>query len=147
MTKPIFINKDAEYLFNLGDTFLADEDDADSFATGIALQRIAGKLQRLDDKVLNLLSKTSTDYAKGRKDALQEVYNRSNLPPADRTPTNEMRKVGVIAYDETKVRKIPRGVSGLEPGKSGSKFNGQPKARADRLAGLSLKLDLGKLKL
>lgn len=129
MPQPVFINKDAEFLHSLGDTFIADGD----LETGMRLQAAARNLQALDDKY-SALGK-GDEFAAGVREAYSRIYERSNIPPHERT------EPVAIAKALPAIRKIPMGVSGL-PDKL--PFNGKPKKSSNpKLAGL--KLDLSSL--
>lgn len=133
MSAPIYINKDAEYLYELGQTFLADDD----IETGMRLCDIAASLQRLDDRVLS--SVKDGEFAAGVREAYNRVFAKSNLPPNERAPTPDMRKhLDISAY---KITKVPRGKSAFEPG---TNKLAEPKAPDARLAGI--KINLGGLK-
>lgn len=82
----VFINKDAEFLFSLGSTFIADGD----FDTGVRLRRAAQHLEQIDSQLQHLLS--VGPYAQGKHDAYAEVYERSNLPEPERSISEQMRE-------------------------------------------------------
>lgn len=136
MSKPAFTNKDAEYLWDLGNELL---DTEDRFAEGVRLQQIAGNLQRLDEKLLVMQSSTTSDFAKGKAVAFNEYYGRSNLPVDSRSAPVAARQF----IDYSKARTVPAG-------KTASEVARDAKRKAERLAkqpSLGLKLNLGALRL
>lgn len=94
----MMINKDAEFLDTLGATFIADGD----ISTGLRLRGAAARLEKLDSQLQHLLS--CGPYAQGKHDAYESVYERSNLPPAERAVGGEMAQTLGVA-----VQRIPTG--------------------------------------
>lgn len=97
MTQFVFINKDAEWLDELGQTFLDDGD----LQTGARLRALALQYQQLDERALTLAS--SGEYAAGRQSVYHELARKSNLPPEFHAKSTK------VFVDPAKVRKMPAG--------------------------------------
>lgn len=129
MTDPVYINKDAEYLHTLGATYIEDGD----FEAGMRLQSIARHLAALDEKVANFDGISA--FERGKREAFQEFYDRSNIPVSDRVAPMPAQRMGIGAL--VPVRKIPTGLTAPK--------EERPKkvsVRAEKLAKLGLKLNL-----
>lgn len=137
MSDPVFINKDAEFLWGLGATFLADED----FDTGMRLQSAARNLENLDERLRNLA--TTDDYTRGRESVFRELYERSNLPPEDRTmPRGAAQfKLG----PDIEVKKIPKGKTAAQVKAAEELKAKAATGRASQLKSLGLKLNFSAL--
>lgn len=103
MTRAPFINKDAEWLATLGDTFIEDGD----FDTGMRLAQCAQHLQSIDDKYLALVKGDA--FGAGVLEGYARAYERSNLPPTERSMPSKMREA--IARSTVPVTRIPTGKS------------------------------------
>lgn len=136
---PVFTNLDAQFLYDLGETFIDDQD----FETGMRLQQTASRLQTFDERA----SATDKDgqFAAGKLAAMREIYQRSNLPEGERTPTMQMRKVGI--GKDVKVTKVPMGVTSIDPITRKAKAKPEPKLSPKLQALNGLKLNLEGLKL
>jgi len=134
MATPVFINKDAEWLDELGVTFLEDGD----LQTGVRLRQLAVRLQQLDDRVLTIQSDGA--YAAGRQSVFQELYAKSNLPP------EYHHKVNGVKYSEDKIRKMPAGMTTEQLKAREVARQVTAAKKSDKFAGLSLNLNLEILK-
>lgn len=132
MADPTYINKDAEYLFALGGTFIEDGD----LETGLRLRRIAANLQSLDEKA----AQKGDLYIAGKFDAFGEFYGRSNIPAEDRAAPVPAQKMG---FGSVKVQKVPMGATGLKKDEPAPKAK-KTSIRAEglgKLVGIKLNLN------
>jgi hypothetical protein len=76
MSKPIFIDVDAQWLYDQGQRMM--EDDDSDLLTALRICKIAERLERMNARDMELLAKG--EFAAGVMDAYARIYQRSNLP-------------------------------------------------------------------
>ncbi len=128
-----YINKDAEWLHDLGQTFISDGD----FETGMRLTQIAANVQSLDDKVCAVTA--HGEFAAGVREAYMRTFQRSNLPPNERAPAPDMAKVLALAQ-------VTRAPSRKERPRHEPRLRvaGVSDRTLERLAGIKINLNLGR---
>lgn len=109
---PTFVNLDAEYLWSLGQTFITDGD----YDTGLRLCKIAEAHEKIDARLLHIVK--DGKFAAGMAEAYARVYERSNLPPEERTMP------AVAAKLLPQIKKIPTGMTAAK-----AEFNARKKPR------------------
>jgi hypothetical protein len=113
-----FINKDAQYLFDLGNQ-LAEGlvEESAMFSTMMKLHDVARKLQAMDERNLALASSDKNEaFDRGVLEGYRRVYERSNIPAEDRVMPVVVQKAGV-------------GVRVMPAGKTLSQINSAAEAR------------------
>lgn len=138
MSDPIFVNKDAEYLYTLGQTFIEDGD----LEGGLRLSQIAQRLQSLDDRALSLDKEGL--FAAGVQEGMTRIYGRTNFP-GESMPA-AMRKV-FAGKPLPAIKKIPTGMTaqGL---REKAEREARESAKKPDFSGikLDLKIDLASLR-
>lgn len=141
MTSAPFINVDCQWLDDLGQTFIADDD----LATGMRLRDIAKRFQSIDQRLLTL-SADNGQFIAGRQSVWDELAAKSNLPD---DASHHVRKIRP-KIDESKVRKMPahKTTSQLQAAEIAKQINEKRAVvNKEKFAGLSgLKLNLEVLK-
>ena len=126
----IYINKDAEWLHALGQTFIQDDD----FETGMRLTQIAANLQSLDDKVCAVTQ--HGEFAAGVREAYMRTFQRSNLPPNERAPAPDMAKALAIAVAHRQITAAPK-----PPKPPKLRVSGVSDKTLERLAGIKININ------
>lgn len=105
----MFVNKDAEFLDGLGETYIMDGD----LETGLRLRQAARNLESLDERYRNVTA--AGEFAAGVLEAHKRLIQKSNVPDLIVEPSME----AALKTFRGAVKKIPKGVSGIPLGESG----------------------------
>ena len=100
MSEKVFVNKDAERLVQIAETFIVSQGEA------VELRLIAARLEALDEKVRNLESERSRNFDAGYKLAQDRIYGRSNILKNGRELTPEDGKKIAAAVSAGRVKRI-----------------------------------------
>lgn len=126
----IYINKDAEWLHALGQTFIQDGD----FETGMRLTQVAANLQSLDDKVCAVTE--HGEFAAGVREAYMRTFQRSNLPPNERAPAPDMARALAISIAHRQITAAPK-----SPKPPKLRVSGVSDKTLERLAGIKININ------
>lgn len=112
---PIFLDSEAQRLYDMGEALGGE--------SGAFLIKMATRIEKQADQ-LSVLRSITGDYSKGVLDGEARVYGRANIQPKEPPQTlTELLKTKEFkeAMSKLPVKKVPRGVSGIDP------ISGKPK--------------------